>query len=126
MLSYPTHTSIPHLCGGVNPHTLHNKIFIKEIINKIPKKHKLYCHTRLILLIPQLCTYDNQGPVSLPDIHIFQVGLNPHTLHTKIFRKEILNKIPKKHNLSCHTRHVLLIPGLCGGKPAYCAYQNMY
>ena len=54
------------ISGGVNPHTLHTKKFIKEIRSKIPKKHKLSCHTRLVLLTPGLC-----------------VGVNPHTLHTK-------------------------------------------
>ena len=88
---------IPALCVGVNSHTLHTKKFIKEIQSKIPKKHKLCCHTGVILLMPQLCTYDDQEPVSLPDIHIFQVGVNPHTLHTKIFIKEIQSKMPKKH-----------------------------
>ena len=63
--------------------------------------------------MPQLCTYDDQGPVSLPDIHIFQVGVNPHTLHTKIFIKEIQSKILKKHKLSCHTRVILLMPQPC-------------
>ena len=28
------------ISGGVNPHTLHTKIFIKEIQSKILKKHK--------------------------------------------------------------------------------------
>ena len=86
------------ISGGVNPHTLHTKIFIKEIRSKIPKKHKLSCHTRLVLLTPGLC-----------------VGVNPHTLHTKKFIKEIQSKILKKHKLSCHTGLILLTPGLCVG-----------
>ena len=66
--------------------------------------------------MPQLSTYDDHGPVSLPDIHIFQMGVNPHTLRTDIFIKEILrNEIFIKEILSCHTRLVLLISGQCVG-----------
>ena len=157
MLSYPTHTShatVVYLwrpgtglapwcsyisadqCVGVNPHTLHTKKFIKEILNKIPKKHKLSCHTRLVLLIPTpvcwvkpiLCIpkylkrkFQNKilkkhklschtGVILL--IPRLRVGVNLHTLHTKKVIKEILNKIPKKHKLCCLTRLILLMPQL--------------
>ena len=59
---------------GVNPHTLHTKIFIKEIQSKIVKKHKLSCHTGLILLMPQPCAYNYQGPVFLSDVYIFHAS----------------------------------------------------
>ena len=74
----------------------------------------------------QLCTYDDQGPVSLPDIHIFQVGVNPHTLHTKIFIKEIQSKIPKKHKFCCRTGVILLIPGLSVGVNSHTLHTEIF
>ena len=71
--------------------------------------HKLSCHTRLVLRISRLC-----------------VGVNTHTLHTKIFIKVIQSKILKKHKLCCHTRLVLLIPALCVGVNPHTLHTKIF
>ena len=89
---------IPRLCVGVNTHTLHTKIFIKEIQSKILKKHKLSCHTRVILLMPQPCAYNYQGLVFLADVYIF---------HASFFRSVVRSNL--KFLMTLYHKYLKLI-----------------